>query len=59
MEVLRDEMAEGLGVESGGGEADEEGSVESEDGVVSELDPEPPCEAGFVDHGLGLAFDLD
>lgn len=39
MEVLRDEMEEGLRVESGRGEADEERSVESEDGVVLELDP--------------------
>lgn len=39
MVVLRDEMAEGVRVESGRGEADEEGSVESEDGVILELDP--------------------
>lgn len=58
MAVLGDEMAEGLRVESGGGEADEEGRVESEDGVVFELDPEPPCEACFVHHGRLFLFFL-
>lgn len=41
VDVLRDAMAERIRVKATRGQADKEGRVESEDRVVSELDPEP------------------
>lgn len=49
MKVLGDVLAEGVEAEVPRGQADDEGSVESEGGLFPELDPEPPRDA-FLRH---------
>lgn len=50
IDVLRDATAKGLRVEVAGGQTHEEGRVEDENGVISELDPEPPRHSFFLHH---------
>jgi hypothetical protein len=49
-DVLRDATAKGIGVELAGGQTHEEGCVEGENRIVSELDPEPPRRSFFLHH---------